>query len=320
MTRNHNRDSLVRITVSSRAGAGVTIAACYVNLEGIVLGADSTSSTYIAPSGFHYLNYNQKLFEIGEGSTLGIVTWGLGSIGALSHRTQIAILADNLKTGAVTNVLAVAQLFAAQVYKTYFAVHAGDLARCHALQVKPAFDKTTTPPDPNARTQEEETEFNNLWLGLSLGFCIGGYIFPDRTPSAAQIQFDPTVNSGTPTITPIMCGSRFWGAPKIFCRLIKGYDPGLKDAILKSGKWSASHNELDAIFADQELIHSILPIREAVDFIHVCIYSTIKALKFSPMPQICGGPIELATITTDRKFRWVRHKEWDSAILDGENR
>jgi hypothetical protein len=30
--------------------------------------------------------------------------------------------------------------------------------------------------------------------------------------------------------------------------------------------------------------------------------------------KTCGGPIEVAVITSDREFRWVRHKGWDVAI------
>ena len=52
----------------------MTIAACYVRPEGIVLGADSTTSFY---GGIHYYNHNQKIFELGEkDTTFGIMTWG----------------------------------------------------------------------------------------------------------------------------------------------------------------------------------------------------------------------------------------------------
>lgn len=57
-----------------------------------------------------------------------------------------------------------------------------------------------------------------------------------------------------------------------------------------------------------------LTIRDAVDFAHFIVYSTIKTIKFSDREQVCGGPIEVAAITTDRKFRWVKHKDFDSAI------
>ncbi len=77
----------------------MTIAACFVTPEGIVLGADSTASAMLTPGSFRYFNYNQKVFEIGDPGTgtLGIVTWGLGGLGELSYRTLIALLADDLK-------------------------------------------------------------------------------------------------------------------------------------------------------------------------------------------------------------------------------
>ena len=76
-------------------------------------------------------------------------------------------------------------------------------------------------------------------------------------------------------------------------------------------------DELNALLNANQLGCSNPPIRDAVDFVHTCIFSTIKALKFSSLHQICGGPIELAVLRTDRPFQWVRHKEWDSAIYDG---
>lgn len=49
----------------------MTIAACYVSNEGVVFGADSTSS-FMTSEGLRHYNNEQKLFEIGEmGSSLG---------------------------------------------------------------------------------------------------------------------------------------------------------------------------------------------------------------------------------------------------------
>jgi 20S proteasome alpha/beta subunit len=104
----------------------------------------------------------------------------------------------------------------------------------------------------------------------------------------------------------------------MIARLIHGFDFGLRQSILNSGKWTGTQQELDEILFQQFLAHPTLPVREAIDFVHSCIYSTIKALKFSNFSQICGGPIEIGVITTDRKFRWVRHKRWDAAIAEGD--
>jgi hypothetical protein len=58
----------------------LTIAICSLTPEGVVLGADSTASFMVPEGGFHYLNFNQKLFQIGEDSTLAALTWGLAPI------------------------------------------------------------------------------------------------------------------------------------------------------------------------------------------------------------------------------------------------
>ena len=289
----------------------VTIAACYVTPEGVVLGADSTASTMLA-GGFHYFNYNQKIFEVGEPGTgtLGMATWGLGGIGTQSHRTIVAMFDDDLKSTPPKDMKEVADRWTDKIWAQY----QPNLARCLALNQKPPFDKAANPPNPAARTEAEEMEFEQLKHGLGLGFFIGGHLLPARAPAAFGIAFDPL--AGRPT--PVQFGSwNFAGAPNMIGRLINGFDGAIRDDLLKSGKWSGTAAELDQLLSQHQLATPYLPIREAIDFVHACVASTIKAMKFSNLAQICGGPIEIAVITTDRRFRWVRHKEWDAAIAEG---
>jgi hypothetical protein len=297
----------------------MTIAVCYVSPEGLVLGADSTSSAVVAPGGFHYFNYNQKLFELGQENTIGVLTWGLGGLGVESHRKLLAIMADDLKQTPATNVREVADRWATMFWDTYTTcpATAPAIQICKALGSKPPFSQETS--SPQARTQNEEELFKQLKRGLVTGFCVAGYVLPSRTPEAFEIIFDP-LSPVAPTPTPISVGSpRFWGAPNIILRLIRGADPDLRANILASGKWTGTSGDLDSLLNNQILAHPILPIRDAIDFVHGCIYAIIKALKFSHLSQICGGPIEIAVITADRSFRWVRHKELDAAITDGGN-
>lgn len=51
--------------------------------------------------------------------------------------------------------------------------------------------------------------------------------------------------------------------------------------------------------------------------IHASIYTTIKTMKFSHLAPVCGGPVEVAVISSDRPFRWVRHKKMEAAIVQG---
>ena len=293
----------------------VTIAMCYISPEGIVLGADSTASVALPEGGFHYFNHAQKLFEIGSSGTLGLLTWGLGGLGSVSYRSLVAELGDELVGAPAATVEEVAQRWASKVWSSYSTILAAEIARCQSLNAKPAF----APPPlivPNARTEAEEQEFQQLYAGLVVGFCVAGYVPPSRSPIAFQMIFDPI--AGAPA--PMKCDgvAAFWGAPNMIQRLIFGVDPALRGSLISSGKWSGTDAELDGILGQHQLSHAILPIRDAVDFVHACIYSTIKALKFSSFAQICGGPIELAVITTDRPFRWVRHKLFDAAVSEGE--
>jgi hypothetical protein len=294
----------------------LTIAACYLSSEGIVLGADSTS-TYMTPSGNHYFNHAQKIFEIGEDSTLAIVTWGLGGLSVGSHRTLVALLADDLKKEKPSSVQEVAERWCKHFWKAYSASLKAEIDLCDTLSKMQPFDPAAVPPAPNTRTKAQEAQLRGLTNTLTVGFCIAGYVVADRKPCAYETLFDPV--SGEPKPTEIPVGlQRFWGAPNMIARLLHGYDPSLKQAIFSSGNWNGTEAELDNLLKKQTLSHLLAPMRDAIDFTYACISSTIKALKFSSFAQTCGGPIEIAVITCDRPFRWVRHKAWDAAITEGE--
>jgi hypothetical protein len=97
-----------------------------------------------------------------------------------------------------------------------------------------------------------------------------------------------------------------------------GLDLSLAGAILQSGHWSGTAQDLLALIQPYRLIQPrVLPIREAIDLVHASIYTTIKAMKFSHLQRVCGGPVEIGVITTDRPFRWVHHKGMGAAISQG---
>jgi len=293
----------------------MTIAMCYLAPEGVVLGADSTSSTVITSGlgagGFHYLNHNQKLFELGEQSTVGIITWGLGGLSSTSHRTLIALFADKVRAKPATSLKEVAVGWANDFWSAYNVD--GFVSIFKTLDAKPPHD----PNNSNSRTPEEESQHGNLKNNLVVGFCLAGYWPPDRQVGAFEIVFSPTMKSApSPRALP-MSGGGFWGMPNMIKRLIYGVDENVIATILQSGKWSGTQAELECLLNQFQLGHPPLPIRDAIDFVHSCIHSTIKAMKFSNLSQVCGGPIEIGVITSDRLFRWVRHKPWDAAIMEG---
>ena len=144
----------------------MTIAGFYLSPEGVVLGADSTSSV-LGDNGMHYFDFNQKVFEIGEESTFGLITWGLGGLSGKSYRTLIALLADDLKSNPPLSVSDVAHRWVEKFWDEYLADHRVQLAR--QLHTKHPHNPPAQTLDPQARTEEEESLYLNLRLP---NFCV----------------------------------------------------------------------------------------------------------------------------------------------------
>jgi len=103
--------------------------------------------------------------------------------------------------------------------------------------------------------------------------------------------------------------------PSLVSRILYGIDPDLLDAILASPHWKGGPDDLIKLVQPFLLGQPpMLPLRDAIDWIYSCIQSTIKGVKFSPWAPMCGGPVEIAVVTSDRPFRWVRHKTLDAAV------
>ena len=265
----------------------MSIAAAYLVSEGIVLGGDSSTTVQIQGGGVaQLLTHSQKVFEVGSNSRLGICTWGAGSFSTVSHRTIVAQLAD--KIGDATTV--------------EFAVN--ELIKI----VEPKFS-------------DSGVEF--------VGYYLGGCDPTTHAPSCYRVEFQ---KEKAPKIAPLQLGSaEFSGTSNFFTRVFFGFDPqlpkSLKDELKKSLGTLGTIDNFDAMFdAAFENAYTPLtlrgfqdlPIREAIDFIYSYMHITIKAEKFKFGAPSCGGPIELGFITTDRCFRWVRHKPFHSAIIEQE--
>jgi len=280
----------------------MTIAACYLSPEGVVLGADSTSTMVQPRRPPHYYDHEQKVFEIGEHATLGMVMWGVGGLGETSFRTMIAEMADDLAVNALQSVADVAARWRAKFWPVYTQVFAQSITRLRDLA------------RINPRSRDEEEELSRLRM-LAGGFCIGGRIPPSRKPEAAYFTYGPEMSEPT---TPGAVGydrPEFWGVPNLIHRVLFGMDTELFKSILRSGKWTGTPQELaNLVIPGIIQMQSRIPLREAIDWVYSSIFITIKALKFSSLPTVCGGPIEVAVITSDRSFRWVTHKRLSEAI------
>jgi hypothetical protein len=290
---------------------GVTIAACYLSQEGVVLGADSTTTIFVErPSGVgdgenHHFDHAQKVFEIGECASLGMATWGLGSLPGVSLRTLFAKLGDVCKKNPPKTVKDAATTWSDMFWNEYSRALSDEIKRGRELEAK------------SGRTTDEQQELETLSDLFSGGFCIAGHCGAlDRNPCAYEVLYSPTA-TGTPVPEELGIGGAYWGCPNLVSRVIFGIDQEVFNAILSSGKWTGSPQELFDVIKPSRLGQpSHLPIRDAIDWVYSSILTTIKAMRFSHLEPVCGGSIEVAVITSDRPFRWVSHKRMSDAIAD----
>jgi len=290
----------------------MTIAACYLSTEGVVFGADSTT-TITTPNqavSQRYYDYAQKIFQVGEPSTLGIVMWGMGSLPGRSHRTMIAQYADALRAEERrAGMVAVAERWAGFFWEEYTKAIPDTVARARELHNK--FDKKELDEDG-------AKEFFQIIQDYSGGFCLGGNLEHARTPQAFEVVYQPWFPK-PPAPVPVVLGqAKFWGCPNLIERVLYGIDMQLLDKIEQSEHWKGTRDQLYEMVSPH-ILHqqALLPIREAIDWVYASIYCTIKSMKYSQLDRVCGGPIEIAIVTSDRPFRWVRHKQLGAAIKEG---
>lgn len=272
----------------------MTIAAAYLTSEGVVFGVDSatTVSPVNAPGQvLQLLNHAQKLFQVGNNSRFAFCSWGAGNIGRISHRTISARLSE----------------------LPGFATFTVQQAMEGLVQVVMA-----------ARGAEQVD-------GL-LGYFIGGWNLGTHDPQCFQVIFSP---GQTPAVDQLGLGQgRFQGIPNFFTRVFHGYDPDmpgrLRTAVAEKfwlQQQQGLPQDFDARFAQafNEAVAPLaavgaedMPIREAIDFVFSYIHITVKAHKFRFGPPLCGGPIEIGFISTDRPFRWALHKSFQTAMYEQE--
>lgn len=261
----------------------MTIAAAYLVSDGVVLGADSSTTVQVSyPQGgsgiVQLLTHSQKVFEVGSNSRFGICTWGAGNIGKWSHRTIIARLSDRINEKTTVE----------------------DAAKGLVEIVVPL-------------VKESGTDF--------IGYYLGGWNPESHDPACVKVE----INQSGGKVEPLTMGlCSFSGNPIFFGRVFRGFDIRLPD-ILKAKLRDKINvpEDFDNIFGSvfEEVARPLatvgykdLPIREAIDFLYSYLHITVKAEKFKFGPPSCGGPIEVGFISTDRTFRWVKHKPFFSAM------
>jgi hypothetical protein len=315
-------------TLSSRVCAflldstAVTIAISVKVGEGLVYAADSTSS-FFDNSGpkselIQSFHHARKLIQLGD-YPIGILTFGLGTIGSRNLESLVAEFEHTLPPfadGGKYSVETMANNLAAFVGGKYDAVFpppapSAPAVATPAIPNAPVVAPATPAAPPTPAPAKPPAPPVAAAIRPSMGIVVGGYSTDQFFPEEYIIAFPDAVVTRTRKGTQDDVGARWWGVVAPISRLILGVDPGLRDWFVSKGLTEAV---ADSLVSDIRVdfswttIFNGMPLQDAIDYGVFLANLAIGHSRFIVGPPVCGGSVDVATIT-HRGFAWVREKK-----------
>lgn len=266
----------------------MSLAVVFKSAEGIVLAADSrvTLNASAGAEGAReiipaFYDNATKLLKVNGQDHVGVVTYGLGALGATAPRTAHSFMPEfedalgKDKKGRLT---------------------VGEFAR----KLSDFFVKQWRATMP--------ADFN----GPDLAFLIGGYNNDEPYGRVYEV-FIPS--------RPKPCerhpGDEFgvtWGGQREYIdRLIRGFDDSLPAKVQHSYGQSGEHNrrlfQEIARASQLPIPFQFLPLQDCVVLTIFLIRTTITLQKWLVSPRGVGGAIDVATITRTEGYRTVQQKQ-----------
>lgn len=280
--------------------------------DGLVMAADSASTLTISTSpgitagvANVYDNAN-KIFNLYKGRRLGCVTFGAGSIGNSSIGTLIKDLRSELMDV--------------------------DRAKAHGF-------------DPDNYTMEGVSNIVGKFLGekcaelkspsssnINIGLLLGGYSTGQSLGESWSVEIQAGQHTKpTQLRQPDMPGISWGGLGEALQRIVLGFSP-LLPQILEEVRKGDIENEDDATRAQlmgqlnqllmarlqAPFVFAPMPIQDAIDLSRFLVHASIMFSRFTPGPQMVGGPIEIAAITKHEGFKWISRKHYYEASFNKE--
>jgi len=247
-----------------------------VSVEGTVTNPQGQKQTGIIQS-FEYAN---KVTQIKD-YPVGVMSWGLASISDRSIQSLILEFEYSYPTLQNNNSYTVTQIaddLLAEITKRYSTGY------------------------PSGSNQPR--------LGLYVGGYSSGQFFSNQysyefPKSKAWKEVRPKKPDGTPSF-----GADWFGQIDALTRLIKGYDVGALEKLIKRGADKAIVQQwLKDNVSELPLVFDGMPIQDAVDFANYAVQLTIGRFRFGLGPPLCGGDVDIAVITP-AAFHWAQRKQW----------
>lgn len=278
--------------------------------DGVVLAADSASTLsfptppgVVLPPGQQgvvgnvYDNAN-KIFNLVKGQPIGCITFGSGNIGNASIGTLIKDLRKKL-TDAPKEMEFNAEQYTMEQIVKILAKFLGD--ECEKL--------------------EQAAKLNT-----NIGFLLGGYSKPGPLGESWSVE----IQKGIPQPPKKLradheVGLSWGGAGEVLQRMIMGFGsqlfPVLAKVMQPPQNPAALASQLGPVLSAQlqaPLVFAPMPIQDVIELAEFLVHSAIMFTRFSPGPNVVGGPIEVAAITKHENFKWISRKHYYDQPLNKE--
>lgn len=261
--------------------------------EGLVLASDSASTISGAPigppgtqqpPGVVKIFYNAtKIFQIGS-LPVGVLTWGAGSFGS---RT-IASLVEEFE-----NLSEISSLESSNIQIKEIADQLSNFMLGKSDELFPGIPKKARP---------------------ITGLLISGYskneFFPEEyimvIPKDKPKRIRPELNN-KPNF-----GANWYGMTDAIIRFHHGREDRLFQIMERSGVEKDKIDEIKKILGNEvqyPVLFESMPLYDAIDYAEFIVGLVISRFRFVIGAEMCGGPIDIATITRKHGFNWIKSKK-----------
>ncbi len=276
--------------------------------DGLVLAADSASTLSItAPPGVTVLDGSlvanvydnaNKIFNLVKGEPIGCITFGSGNIGNASIGTLIKDLRKKL-TDTPEEMEFNAEKYTMEGVAKILAKFLGN---------------------------ECEKAGQLVRLNTNMGFLLGGYSKLGDLGESWSVE----IQQGVPQPPKKLrldheVGLSWGGATEVLQRIVVGYSPQLFPVLAAVTQPPQNPDvlasQLGPLMAAQlqaPIVFAPMPIQDVIDLARFLIHSAIMFQRFTPGPNIVGGPIEIAAITKHESFKWISRKHYYDQSLNLE--
>lgn len=150
-------------------------------------------------------------------------------------------------------------------------------------------------------------------------FWIGGYSSNSEVHDLRKL----TIANGTCTVEQLgaegSCGIRWGGQPEAITRLVKGFSPGLQQALVANGLSAPDAAKIDLFAKTQfevNLAQPSMPIQDAIDLAEFLVETTKGFFRFKLGANTVGGDTDVAVVTRHEGFKWIKRKHYYSTHLN----